>query len=102
MAYGLLYRAEAQAEIESAFLWFEEQQSGLGVEFIVQLEKLDARIAENPYLYPIVEPPDVRRGLFRRFPYSLFYRIRADEVDVLGCFHQHQEPRRREQLLARS
>ena len=48
MSYTLLYRTEAQAEIENAFLWFEEQRPDLGVEFIAQLEKLDARIADKP------------------------------------------------------
>ena len=47
MAYGLRYRAEAQAEIENTFLCFEEQRSGLGVEFIAQLEKLDARLESD-------------------------------------------------------
>jgi plasmid stabilization system protein ParE len=102
MTFVVRYRTEAQAEIENAFLWFEEQQPGLGLTFIAQLEALDARIAENPLLFQVVEPPDVRRGLFRRFPYALFYRVQTDEIDVLACFHQHQEPRTREQLLARS
>jgi plasmid stabilization system protein ParE len=102
MPFILRYRTEAQAEVENAFLWFEEHQPGLGVQFVAQWEALDARIAENPYLFQLVEPPDVRRGLFRRFPYALFYRIQGDEIDVLGCFHQHQEPRTREELLARS
>lgn len=100
MPYVLLYRAEAEAEIENAFLWLEEQQKGLGIRFVTELETLDASIAENPYVFRVVEPPDLRRGLFRRFPYSLHYRIRPEVVDVLACLHQHQEPRTREELLA--
>ena len=102
MSYAIRYRGEAEAEIENAFLWLEKQQKGLGIRFVAELETLDATIAENPYVFQVVEPPDVRRGLFRRFPFSLFYRIRPDAVDVLACLHQHQDPRSREELISRS
>jgi toxin ParE1/3/4 len=101
MPYPLRYRAEAEAEVSNAYWWFEEQQAGLGVQFLNRLEELDAKIAENPYLFQVVEPPDVRRGLLGRFPYSLFYRIQGAEVDVLACLHQHQQPRTREELIGR-
>jgi plasmid stabilization system protein ParE len=100
--YTVRYRAEAQAEIGNAYFWFEDQLTGLGARFIGELETLDARIAENPFLYQIVEAPEIRRGLLRRFPYSLLYRVLAEEVDVLACFHQHQHPRTREELLSRA
>jgi toxin ParE1/3/4 len=84
--YTVRYRAEAEAEIENAYLWFEDQLNGLGARFIGELETLDARIAENPFLCQIVEAPEIRRGLLRRFPYALLYRVSAEEVDVLACF----------------
>jgi plasmid stabilization system protein ParE len=102
MPYPLRYRAEAEAEISNAYFWFEEQQPGLGLRFLNRLEELDARIGDNPDLFQVVEPPDVRRGLMRRFPYSLFDRIQGQEVDVLACLHQHQRPKTREELIGRS
>ena len=51
MSYTVRYRAESEAEIENAYVWFEDQLHGLGDRFIVELEPLDARLAENPLLY---------------------------------------------------
>jgi len=41
----------------------------------------------------------MRRANLNRFPYSLFYVIDGDAVNVLSCFHQHREPKTRQQLL---
>ena len=101
MSDTVRYRAELEAEIENAYVWFEDQLHGLGGRFIVELEQLGARLAENPLLCQVVEPPDIRRGLTHRFPYALLYRVLDNEVDVLACFHQHQRPRTRDELLAR-
>jgi hypothetical protein len=34
-----------------------------------------------------------------RFPYALFYVIDDNVVNVLSFFHQHRDPKTREQLL---
>ena len=101
MSDTVRYRAESEAEIENANVWFEDQLQGLGDRFIVKLELLDARLAENPLLYQVLEPPDSRRRLTHRFPYALLYRVLDNEVAVLACFHHHQRPRTRDELLAR-
>jgi hypothetical protein len=31
--------------------------------------------------------------VFRRFPYSLIYRVIGDDVFVLACFHGKRNPR---------
>lgn len=99
--YVVRYRAEADAEIANAYLWLETQVPGLGEQFLHELERLDSRIAENPFLFQVVFEPGIRRGLTRRFPYTVLYRVMDREVDVLACFHQRQLPRRREELLTR-
>jgi plasmid stabilization system protein ParE len=34
----------------------------------------------------------IRRSLIRRFPYSLLYRVDADEIVVLAVMHQKRHP----------
>jgi plasmid stabilization system protein ParE len=35
---------------------------------------------------------DVRCMRVRRFPYSLFFRVRGDQVVVLAVFHARRDP----------
>jgi len=42
---------------------------------------------------PEAEADDVRRGLTRRFPYAVYYRIAGVELVVLGILHTHRDPR---------
>ncbi len=54
----------------------------------------------KPLLYTRIEA-DIRRAGLRRFPYSLFYVIDDDQVQVLSCFHQQRDPKNRGALLGR-
>ena len=50
-----------------------------------------ARIGENPDLYAEVDP-DIRRAVLPRFPYSIFYRVRADVIEILAILHHRRDP----------
>lgn len=58
----------------------------MGNAFLDELERTNGFIAGNPYLYSCVEA-EMRRTNQNRFPYSLFYVIDGDTVNVLSCFH---------------
>jgi plasmid stabilization system protein ParE len=49
------------------------------------------QIARTPLLFP-VELEDVRRYVMNRFPYTLRYVVRGDEVWVMAVSHQHRRP----------
>lgn len=46
--YELIIRPEAEAEINDAFTWYEEQVSGLGADFILNLDATFHKILRNP------------------------------------------------------
>lgn len=48
MSYEVSIRPEAEAEIGEAYRWYEQQQDGLGSDFIVSLEEGMAKIIEGP------------------------------------------------------
>ncbi len=64
-------RLEAEAavefDIESAFGWYEAEETGLGPEFLDQLRLIYRRILENPLGYE-EQRSGIRRGLMRQFP----------------------------------
>ena len=79
------------AEFDEAFDWYERQRPGLGVEFVERVQDAFDRISRAPELHAIVHR-DIRRALVRKFPYSVFYRIRDGQIVVLAVFHGKRNP----------
>jgi plasmid stabilization system protein ParE len=48
-------------------------------------------ISATPELYPLAEG-DVREAPVSRFPYCVYYRVRAARVVVLAIYHQSRDP----------
>jgi plasmid stabilization system protein ParE len=91
MTLRVVFRRAAQAEFIDAAAWYEQQRSGLGEEFIREIEAAISKAAESPNLYPIV-CRDVRKTVIRRFPYGIYFRTRQDMVVVLAVFHGRRDP----------
>ena len=85
-------RRSAKGDIADAHAWYETEQPGLGMEFLDEVAATLARIASGPERYPLVEA-DVRRALVRRFPYSVYFRLKGESARVIAVIHQHRDPR---------
>ena len=70
---------------------YEQQQSGLGLRFRSDVREAIRRIALSPLLFP-VELDEVRRYVMNRFPYTLRYVLRGDDVWIMTVSHQHRSP----------
>jgi len=81
----------AKNELKDACDWYERQQPGLGARFRRDVREATLRIAASPLLFPI-ELEDVRRYVMNRFPFTLRYVLRGDEVWVMTVSHQHRLP----------
>ncbi len=57
----------AAANIDEAFVWYEQQRSGLGEEFLAAVQATRESIAAHPAMYPVIHR-DTRRALLHRFP----------------------------------
>ena len=87
----ILFRPEARTEALEARSWYEARSVGLGLEFARSLDAAIAAAFRDPAAYSLVEG-DCRRILLRRFPFSLVYRVRADEFLVIAIFHHRRDP----------
>src|SRR5690606_33816538 len=87
----ILFRPEAGAEVLEARRWYEDRSTGLGLEFARSIEAALAALSHDPAAHPPVEG-GCRRILLRRFPYSLVYRARSDEILVVAVFHHRRSP----------
>lgn len=81
----------ARDDIAAAAAWYEANRPGLGTAFLDRTNELLQRIAESPYQFPTVQL-NVRRGLTRRFPYSVYFTVGENRVDVLAVIHLHRHP----------
>ncbi len=91
MARRLVVQPQSDLDIQAATLWYEDQQSGLGVDFLNELERVFQRISENPQQFPQLEHT-VRRALLHRFPYGVYFLVEAQDVKILAILHLHRAP----------
>ncbi|HLM68258.1 MAG TPA: type II toxin-antitoxin system RelE/ParE family toxin [Longimicrobium sp.] len=89
----LIVRPEAEADIDAAFDWYEDQEPGLGAEFIRSVDAALASVERQPHAYPVIYRT-ARRALLRRFPYAVFYLVQNYAVEVVACMHFKRHPRR--------
>lgn len=92
--YRVVIRIEAEVDITDAAVWYEQQQPGLGHEFLSEIESAIASAAENPFRYPCLRRrPEVRRVLTRRFPYRIFFLCRQGAIVIFRVLHGARDER---------
>ena len=87
----LVTRPQAQFDVEEAGIWYETRQPGLGLRFLDELDSVMRRIAATPFQFPRIHP-SVRRALLKRFPYSVYFLLGDEQVEVIAVLHQHRHP----------
>ena len=85
-------REEAEADLYEAALWYQQQQRGLGNDFLDEVYKSLQFIQQHPLAYPIVHR-DTRRALTNRFPFGIFYRVEHEFIVVFAIMHASRHPR---------
>jgi plasmid stabilization system protein ParE len=64
MSHRLNIRPEAEADVVEAALWYEQQNLGLGEEFVTEVDQAIRRILENPLSFRVIyRRYEVRRAL---------------------------------------
>jgi plasmid stabilization system protein ParE len=91
MSLRIVFRPAAKQEFDDAADRYNEQRPGLGEEFIVEIDQAIANAVANPEHYPIVFG-EVRRAVARRFPFSVYFRVRRNTMVVLSVFHGRRNP----------
>jgi plasmid stabilization system protein ParE len=91
MSLPVFLTAEAEADLDEAALWYEGRSAGLGSDLVARVRATLDKISDTPALYPELHA-GLRRAAVKRFPYGVFYRVRADRVEVVGVFHDRRDP----------
>jgi len=84
----LIIRPEAESDIIDATVWYESREAGLGFKVTAEIRAAIKRAREYPRAHLLLRKhPEVRRVLAQRFPYRIFYIVRADAIVVFAVLH---------------
>jgi len=86
MSYSILIKPEAERDLQNAYLFYEEQRIGLGLEFLFASEVEINRIQRNP-LHFQKKHREIRRAFTARFPFGVFFFIDNSVIVILGVIH---------------
>jgi plasmid stabilization system protein ParE len=81
----------AEAELNEAAEFYDLKNPGLGTVFIDEVQRGIEIISEFPEAFPLVRGCVGKKGLIR-FPYSLVYSVRPNEIRILAVAHQKRRP----------
>lgn len=93
MSLPLVFHPEVRGEIHDAYVWYDSQRTGLGEEFLTEVQVVLGRIRQNPELHAM-RYRDVRRALLKRFSYAVYYRVEQGRISVIAVHHGQRDPKR--------
>lgn len=92
MSYAIKLQVEAIADVQYAFEWYEHQKTGLGNEFLSELEICFDKLTEHPQYYTSINQY-FKRIKLNRFPYIIVYELEGNEVIINAVYHTSRKPR---------
>jgi len=90
--YQLEISEDAKLDIYDAFLWYEEQQEGLGLNFELSLEAGLNLVQRNPLLFEL-KHKQFRVHFINKFPFGIHYLVDDRTIKVLAVFHTSRDPK---------
>ncbi len=85
------FHPEAHFELEQTVEFYEKQQPNLGIKFLAEVYSSIKRIIEFPDAYPVFTK-NTQRCLTNRFPYSIIYKIKQNEIFIVAVTHIARKP----------
>ena len=90
---NIVFHPLAEQELIDAAIYYEEENQGLGLEYLLEVEHAVSLLARYPNAGSVVRG-FVRRLILPRFPYSLLYRVvDEDLIRILAVAHRKRKPR---------
>ncbi len=90
MKFKLIVKEEAEQDMTESFEYYEEQQSGLGAEFLDEVESYFNQLINYPEHYQKNE--EIRTAVLHRFPHKIIYEVEKEFVVVYAVFHSKRNP----------
>ena len=88
---ALRFHPEAEQELAEAREWYRVRSEVAAQAFALEIDHAVARILETPLRYPFGRRGE-RRFVLDRFPYTILYRTRENDVFITAVAHQSRRP----------
>ncbi len=96
MLSAFQFDPEARTEYHEAIRHYATQtkDAEVAARFVAAVESGLAAVCAAPEMWRVIEPPDVRRYVLRRFPFVLYYRYQTAQslVIVYAVMHTSRQP----------
>lgn len=86
MKYFFNYTNHANHDLLQAAKWYEQQQSGLGLELLEYIDQAIATIDISPLAFQkrlTVKKTELRFAPIEKFPYSLVYALNKSQTQII-------------------
>jgi len=89
----ITFLLEAEEEMNSSAQYYNQQSSGLGLDFLEEIEKSLQLIEKSPEIWLYYEE-NIHKYNTRRFPFSIFYVFEKnlDKIIIIAVAHQKRKP----------
>jgi hypothetical protein len=87
----LSFHPDAVLEFEAAIGYYEELQTGLGLEFAEEVCSTITRITEYPDAWSKLSS-NTRRCIAHRFPYGIIYQAKQDVIRIIAVANLQRRP----------
>jgi hypothetical protein len=85
------FHPDAKEEFDKAVDYYEQSQSGLGLEFTEEVYAAIARIIQYPDAW-LKLSKNSRRCLVSRFPFGVIYQIKSHALRIIALAHLNRRP----------
>lgn len=91
MTLPIEYAEDVREDIDSAYVWYEDQQPGLGERFLQAIGDVVAKLQVHPERFGRIRG-EVRAGIARDFPYVVYFRVEESRIVVIAVLHGRRDP----------
>ena len=87
----LIFHPDVALEVKESYKWYQEQATGLGDDFIHELEDAYQAIIELPDTWPKFQG-GFRSFLLSKFPFSVIYSSKQIPPYIIAIMHNSRKP----------
>ena len=94
MSLQLIIAPDANRDIEEVCAWYDRQQNGVGIRFVLAVRLRYEDILRSPLLPRPFGQKAIRKVRVPHWPYSIFYRIINEaELRIVAVVHGARDPK---------
>ncbi len=89
--HNIIFHPDIRDEVQAGYDWYNVKSSGLGEEFLKELDLAFELVQKQPLTWPIFSD-NFRRYLLKRFPFGVIYKAENTNIYILAVMHLSRKP----------